>query len=160
MNSGSKIAFGTGGTFTLDSTNLTVSSSGTVTANYFTANGAFTGGTTTGTGYGMKLGTDGCLRGYRNGTEIGRLDPTSSVYYIPTGETLYGMQLYGSQVLREVTPHKTVLASSNTSNTSTRTGTGTVWLAGFTYNPGEGWDVYSLTAMQMPFINGHCTRSF
>ena len=160
MNSGSRIAFGTGGTFTLNSTNMTVSSSGTVTANYFTANGAFTGGTTTGTGYGMKLGTDGCLRGYRNGTEIGRLDPTSSVYYIPTGETLYGMQLYGAQVLREVTPHKTVLASSNTSGTSTRTGTGTVWLAGFTYNPGERWDVYSLTAMAMPFINGHCTRSF
>ncbi len=159
MNSGSKIAFGTGGTFTLNSTNMTVSSSGTVTANSFTANGAFTGGNMS-SGYAMRLGTDGCLRGYRNGTEIGRLDPTGSMTYIPTGEVLYGMSLYGKEMIREVTPHKSVLASSSTSDTSTRTGTGTVWLAGFTYNPGDGWDIYSLKSLQMPFINGHCTRGF
>lgn len=146
-------------TFVCNANNFKVTSAGTVTAGNITATGSFTGGSTT-SGYGMRLGTDGCLRGYRNGSEIARVDPTASVYYIPTGETLYGLQLYGSQVIREVTPQKTVLASSSTSATSTRTGTGTVYLAGFTYNPGSGWDVYSLTALQMPFINGQCTRSF
>ncbi len=146
-------------TFVCNANNFKVTSAGVVTAGNITATGAFTGGSTT-SGYGMRLGTDGCLRGYRNGSEVARVDPTAGVRYIPTGEILYGLQLHGSQIIREVTPHKSVLASSDTSATSTQTGTGAVYLAGFTYEPDDGWDVHTLTALHMPFINGQCTRSF
>jgi phage minor structural protein len=142
-------------TFICNANNLKVSSSGIVTASSFTATGAFTGGSTS-SGYGMKLGTDGCLRGYRNGSEVGRLDPTSSVYYIPTGETLYGMQLYGKQVIREVSPHVSALASSSTSATSTRctTGSGT-FIYKITYDKGSGTTTWYYETLS--FINGRLT---
>lgn len=157
--SGSRIDFDTGGTFTLNSAYMTVTSSGTVIARNFTANGAFTGGNMS-SGHAMRLGTDGCLHGYLDGIETGRLDPTASVTYNPTGETLRGMQIYGRDTIREVSPHTSILASSNTSDTATRTGTGTVWLAGFTYDPGDEWETHSFKALQMQFINGQCVRSF
>ena len=159
MNSGSKIAFGTGGTFTLDSTNMTVSSSGTVTANNFTATGAFTGGVTSGTGYGMKLGTDGTLRGYRNGTETGRVDPTASVRNVSTGAVSYGLQLYGAGCLREVSPSVSTLNSSSTSGTSTLVKTTSVTLLDSTW-VSECTDenvVLTSSRKTLSFINGRLT---
>ena len=144
-------------TFVCNSDNFHVTSAGTVTAANFTATGAFTGGSTT-SGYGMRLGTDGCLRGYRNGSEIGRLDPTASTYYIPTGETLYGMQLYGKQIIREVSPHVSALASSSTSDTSTRctTDSGT-FIYKINYDSSSGTTTWYYETLS--FINGRLVTS-
>lgn len=139
-------------TFICNANNLRISSAGVVTANSFNATGAFTGGSTS-SGYGMRLGTDGCLRGYYNGSEIGRLDPTASVHYIPTGETLYGMQLYGKQVLREVSPHVSTLASSSTSATSTQCTTGSgSFIYNITYDESSGTTTWYYETLS--FING------
>ena len=148
-------------TFICNSNNFKVTSAGTVTATNFTASGAFTGGVTSGTGYGMKLGTDGTLRGYRNGTETGRVDPTASVNQLdadgnPTGTVWYGLQLYGPQIIREVSPHVSALASSSTSATSTQATTGSVKLvtdvkvAEYTAEEIK----LSVTSKTLKFING------
>lgn len=143
-------------TFVCNSTNLTVASNGTVTAKNFNANGAFTGGSTTaptsGTSYGMVLSKNGKLDGYRNGTKISFVDSTASVYYIPTKTTLYGMQLWGKEVIREVSPHVSALASSNTSSTSTQCTTGRGKFITNIQDAGNGtirwtWNYYQ-------FING------
>lgn len=141
-------------TFVCNSSNFKVTSSGTVTATNFSANGSFTGGSLS-SGYGMTLGTDGCLRGYYNGSEMGRVDPTASMTYIPTGEVKYGMQLYGKEVIREVTPHMSTLNSSSTSDTSTLTHTGSGTFVYKIEDDGDGsitWYTETLS-----FINGRLT---
>ena len=148
-------------TFICNSNNFKVTSAGTVTATNFTASGAFTGGVTSGTGYGMKLGTDGTLRGYRNGTETGRVDPTASVNQLdadgnPTGTVWYGLQLYGPQIIREVSPHVSALASSSTSATSTQATTGSVKLVtGVKVAEYTAEEIkLSVTSKTLKFING------
>ena len=150
------VTFNTG-TFVCNANNLKVTSAGVVTANSFSATGEFTGGSTT-SGYGMRLGTDGCLRGYYNGSEVGRVDPAAKVNYIPTGETLYGMQLYGKQVLREVSPHVSALASSSTSSTSTQCTTGSgSFIYNITYDEGSGTTTWYYETLS--FINGRLTSN-
>ena len=148
-------------TFICNSNNFKVTSAGTVTATNFTASGAFTGGVTSGTGYGMKLGTDGTLRGYRNGTETGRVDPTASVNQLdadgnPTGTVWYGLQLYGPQIIREVSLHVSALASSSTSATSTQATTGSVKLVtGVKVAEYTAEEIkLSVTSKTLKFING------
>ena len=144
-------------TFICNADNLKVSVAGVVTANSFNATGQFTGGSTS-SGYGMRLGTDGSLRGYYNGSEMGRIDPSANVYYIPTGKTLYGMQLYGKQVLREVSPHVSALASSSTSATSTRCTTGSgSFIYNITYDESSGTTTWYYETLS--FVNGRLTSN-
>ncbi len=125
-----------------------------MTATNVTANGSFLGGSTT-SGYGMKLTSTGKLSGYRNGSEIACIDATASVYHIPTKTTLYGLQLYAPQVIREVTPHLSTLNSSNTSDTSTVTATGTLSVITSITDNGNGSITWKTSTIKV--INGRLT---
>ncbi len=123
-----------------------------MTATSVTATGKFTGGSLS-SGYGMVLGTDGCLRGYRDGTEVGSVDPTAAVTYIPTGKVMHGMQIYGKEVIREVTPHMSTLNSSSTSDTSTLTTTASgTFVYKISYDKSTGVTSWSWETLK--FING------
>lgn len=132
-----------------------------MTANYMTANGTFKCGYTN---YYTMLNSSGQMRGYRTDNSstrsVGFIDYSTSVRDINTGALSYGLQLQAEGIIRMSAPHMSVAKSSSTSVTSTTAGTGTLWLAGFDHNPGEGWDIYTLKSFYMPFINGLCTRGF
>ena len=132
-----------------------------MTANYMTANGTFKCGYTN---YYTMLNSSGQMRGYRTDNSstrsVGFIDYSTSVRDINTGALSYGLQLQAEGIIRMSAPQRSVAKSSSTSVTSTTAGTGTLWLAGFDHNPGEGWDIYTLKSVYMPFINGLCTRGF
>ena len=132
-----------------------------MTANYMTANGTFKCGYTN---YYTMLNSSGQMRGYRTDNSstrsVGFIDYSTSVRDINTGALSYGLQLQAEGIIRMSAPQMSVAKSSSTSVTSTTAGTGTLWLAGFDHNPGEGWDIYTLKSFYMPFINGLCTRGF
>lgn len=143
-------------TFVCNATNFKVTSSGTVTANNFSANGTFTGGSTT-SGYGMTLGTDGSIRGYRNGELTGRIDPTATVQEVDdngnyTGTVWYGITVHSNQIIRESSPHISTLASADSSNVSTRATTGQNMVITGMWDNGDGSVGWSYQTWK--FING------
>ncbi len=149
-------------TLVCNATNFKVTSAGVVTASNFTATGSFTGGSTT-SGYGMKLGTDGTLRGYRDGTETGRIDPTATVYEVDeqgqrTGTVWYGLQLYGPQIIRETAPRISTAASSSTSTTSTKSHTGSGTFV-YRIDYDKSTDVTTWYTETLNFINGRLVTS-
>ena len=144
-------------TFVCNSSNFKVSANGTVTATNMnatniTATGNFTGGSTT-SGYGMQLNSYGKLVGYKDGSEIAHMSANASATNIDTGVVSYGMQLYGSGIIREATPIYAVASSSNIGDTSTSCITGS-------YNVIKAlWDdngVIRWTYGPIQFINGRC----
>ena len=106
----------------------------------------------------LQMNSSGQLAGYRDGSQIGYVDYRSAMRWLPTGETKYGMQLYGKEHIRMSTPIFSTASSSSTSTTTTAGSTGRIWLAGFTSDPGS-WRLEDLTLMEVSFINGICTRS-
>ena len=148
------------GTFILNSNNMTVSSSGIVTANQFKANGSFTGGTTTGRGYGMQLTTGGKLTGYMNGSQYGYIDCSATAEDVNNTSIKYhGIQLQGNGIVRLSTPRFSTAASSNTSVTTTTGFTGTISqpIISELHNNGGGSVGWHYGTMELIFINGLLT---
>lgn len=140
--------------FEWDSTNSSMTRYGVLTARSASLSGTFECGSTS--AYGIRLTSSGQMSGFRQGTQVGFIDYSASMRYIPTGEILYGVQIQGSGMIRLASPHISVLASADTSQTSTRASTGDIWVAGFKSNPGS-WSLDDLVLYQLSFINGLCT---
>lgn len=135
---------------------------GTFKAGSITATGSFLGGSKS-SGYGMELTTGGRLAGYYGGTQYGYIDCSATSTYIPTGETWRGIQIQAKQNVRISSPHIAVKNSSDTSQTATVAGTGSLVFMTFPNGmPGEGWNLNSvkLQATRISFINGLCTNAF
>lgn len=132
-----------------------------MTANYMTANGTFKCGYSN---YYTMLNNSGQMSGYRTDNSstrsVGYIDYSSSSRDTSTGALSYGLQLQAEGIVRVSTPKLSISTSSNHSVTTTNAGTGTLWLAGFDHNPGDGWSLNDLRAYQLPFVNGICTRGF
>lgn len=141
--------------FSWDSTYSSMTRYGVLTAQSVTARGTFRCGYDS--DY-LQMNSMGQLAGYRDGSQIGYVDYSAAMKWIPTGETKYGMQLYGKEHIRMSTPIFSTAASSSTSTTTTSGSTGRIWLAGFTSDPGS-WKLEDLVLMECRFINGICVRS-
>lgn len=141
--------------FSWDSTYSSMTRYGVLTAQSVTARGTFRCGYDS--DY-LQMNSMGQLAGYRDGSQIGYVDYSAAMRWIPTGETKYGMQLYGKGHIRMSTPIFSTAASSSTSTTTTSGSTGRIWLAGFTSDPGS-WKLEDLVLMECRFINGICVRS-
>lgn len=140
--------------FSWDSTYSSMTRYGVLTAQSVTARGTFRCGYDS--DY-LQMNSMGQLAGYRDGSQIGYVDYSAATRWIPTGETKYGMQLYGKEHIRMSTPIFSTAASSSTSTTTTSGSTGRIWLAGFTSDPGS-WRLEDLVLMECRFINGICVR--
>lgn len=141
--------------FSWDSTYSSMTRYGVLTAQSVTARGTFRCGYDS--DY-LQMNSMGQLAGYRDGSQIGYVDYSAAMRWIPTGETKYGMQLYGKEHIRMSTPIFSTAASSSTSTTTTSGSTGRIWLAGFTSDPGS-WKLEDLVLIECRFINGICVRS-
>lgn len=133
-----------------------------MTANHITANGTFKCGYSN---YYTMLNSSGQMAGYRAGAtsntrRVGFIDYNASVHDISSDAILYGLQLQSEGIIRMSTPKVSISTSSSTSVTTTNAGTGSVWLAGFESEPPDKWDIYTMKALHMSFINGICTRNF
>lgn len=135
---------------------------GSLTTNYMTAHNIDADGTfECGTSSNLLRLISGAIYGYESNAKKGMIDFSAHSYNIDNPSIKYdGIQMQANGTVRISSPQIATAASSNTSTTATICGTGTVYLAGFTYNPGDGWDIYSLKLLYMPFINGLCTRNF
>lgn len=141
--------------FSWNSTYSSMTRYGVLTAQSVTARGTFRCGYDS--DY-LQMNSMGQLAGYRDGSQIGYVDYSAAMRWIPTGETKYGMQLYGKEHIRMSAPIFSTAASSSTSTTTTSGSTGRIWLAGFTSDPGS-WKLEDLVLMECRFINGICVRS-
>lgn len=133
-----------------------------MTAKNITASGTFSCG---GSSYYTKLNNVGQMEGYRtkNGSSspsrVGYVDFSSSMYDKSDGTTRYGLQLQADGSVRISAPKISVRATSDTSVTTFHGSTGKYYPVGFTYPPGEGWDIANLVSMETEFINGICVRN-
>lgn len=133
-----------------------------MTAKNITASGTFSCG---GSSYYTKLNNVGQMEGYRtkggasSTSRVGYIDFSSSMYDKSDGTTRYGLQLQADGSVRISAPKISVRATSDTSVTTFHGSTGTYYPVGFTYPPGDGWDVASLRTMETEFINGICIRN-
>lgn len=131
---------------------------GALTTNYMTANNATINGTTTTgstTSYQAKM-TGGKLKFFYNSKET--IELVSIPSYTDGNKGGYLQCCSGATYLGLRAPK--LYVAENTNEAGIIGGTGSVWLAGFTYNPGDGWDVYNMKALQMQFKNGICVRGF
>lgn len=133
-----------------------------MTAKNITASGTFSCG---GSSYYTKLNNVGQMEGYRtkggasSTSRVGYIDFSSSVYDMSDGTTRYGLQLQADGSIRISAPKISVRATSDTSVTTFHGSTGKYYPVGFTYPPGEGWDIANLVSMETEFINGICIRN-
>lgn len=133
-----------------------------MTAKNITASGTFSCG---GSSYYTKLNNVGQMEGYRtkggasSTSRVGYIDFSSSMYDKSDGTTRYGLQLQADGSVRISAPKISVRATSDTSVTTFHGSTGTYYPVGFTYPPGDGWDIASLRTMETEFINGICIRN-
>lgn len=154
------------GTITLDDGTITDKkgrnswnlSTGTLTTNYMnatniTASGIFECGDSLKT----KL-QDGKLQGYRNGSAVGYIDYSGSVWDNADQTTYYGMQIQSEGVVRISTPKIAVANTRNTSTTATNAETTGVsparWHVNYfkNVNGNLSWNHGTHS-----FINGICT---
>lgn len=133
-----------------------------MTARNVTASGTFSCG---GSSYYTKLNNVGQMEGYRvkggasYASRVGYIDFSSSMYDKSDGTTRYGLQLQAEGSIRISSPKISVRATSDTSVTTFHGSTGKYYPVGFTYPPGEGWDIANLVSMETEFINGICVRN-
>lgn len=133
-----------------------------MTAKNITASGTFSCG---GSSYYTKLNSVGQMEGYRtkggasSTSRVGYIDFSSSMYDLSDGTTRYGLQLQADGSVRISAPKISVRATSDTSVTTFHGSTGTYYPVGFTYQPGDGWDIANLRTMETEFINGICVRN-
>lgn len=122
-----------------------------MTANNITAKGTFECGNT----YGIKLNSTGQLAGYRNGSQVGYIDYSSSMRDVSTGVISYGIQMQCQGSLRISTPKTSMAATSDTSVTATYGYTGEGQYVKEVHDNGNGTVGWSWRTMR--FINGFCT---
>lgn len=133
-----------------------------MTAKNITASGTFSCG---GSSYYTKLNSVGQMEGYRtkggasSTSRVGYIDFSSSMYDKSDGTTRYGLQLQADGSVRISAPKISVRATSDTSVTTFYGSTGKYYPVGFTYPPGDGWDIANLRTMGTEFINGICVRN-
>lgn len=133
-----------------------------MTAKNITASGTFSCG---GSSYYTKLNSVGQMEGYRtkggasSTSRVGYIDFSSSMYDKSDGTTRYGLQFQADGAVRISAPKISVRATSDTSVTTFHGSTGTYYPVGFTYPPGDGWDIARLRTMETEFINGICIRN-
>lgn len=132
--------------------------SGALTTNYMTANnitakGTFECGSTS--AYGIRLNSSGQLAGYRNGSQVGYIDYSSSMRDVNTGAISYGIQVQCQGSMRFSTPKTSMAATSDTSVTATYGYTGEGQYIKEVHDNGNGTVGWSWRNMR--FINGFCT---
>lgn len=110
---------------------------GVLTTNYMTAKnimatGSFTGGNRS-SGYAMELDSSGKLAGFKDGTQYGYIECSSTSHDIDNPSIIYhGLQLQGQGVVRVSTPRLSVSGSADTSVT---TWSGLSTKVGVAYHP-------------------------
>lgn len=89
-----------------------------MTAKNITATGSFTGGNRS-SGYAMELDSSGKLAGFKDGTQYGYIECSSTSHNIDNPSIIYhGLQLQGQGIVRVSTPKLSVSGSADTSITT------------------------------------------
>ena len=89
-----------------------------MTAKNITATGSFTGGNRS-SGYAMELDSSGKLAGFKDGTQYGYIECSSTSHSIENPSIIYhGLQLQGQGIVRVSTPRLSVSGSADTSVTT------------------------------------------
>lgn len=103
-----------------------------MTAKNITATGSFTGGNRS-SGYAMELDSSGKLAGFKDGTQYGYIECSSTSHDIDNPSIIYhGLQLQGQGIVRVSTPRLSVSGSADTSVT---TWSGLTTKVGAAYHP-------------------------
>lgn len=103
-----------------------------MTAKNITATGSFTGGNRS-SGYAMELNSSGKLAGFKDGTQYGYIECSSTSHDIDNPSIIYhGLQLQGQGVVRVSTP---MLSVSGSADTSVTTWSGLTTKVGAAYHP-------------------------
>ncbi|QPK80824.1 phage tail protein [Schaalia sp. ZJ405] len=127
-------------------------------ASSITAQGVFECGSTN--AYGIRLNTTGQMAGYWKGEKVGYIDYSTEVYDITNPSTKWhGMQLQSKEIIRISTPKISVAATSDTSEVSTATFTGTITqpvVTSITYGA-NGHQTHHYGNLRLTFINGLLT---
>lgn len=128
-----------------------------MTAKNITATGRFTGGNRS-SGYAMELDSSGKLAGFKDGTQYGYIECSSTSHDIDNPSIIYhGLQLQGQGVVRVSTPRLSVSGSADTSVTTwsgLTTKVGAAYHPLYTENGKKYFNDQSQTSSVLEFRNG------
>lgn len=128
-----------------------------MTAKNITATGSFTGGNLS-SGYAMELDSSGKLAGFKDGTQYGYIECSSTSHDIDNPSIIYhGLQLQGQGVVRVSTPRLSVSGSADTSVTTwsgLSTKVGAAYHPLYTENGKKYFNDQSQTSSVLEFRNG------
>lgn len=128
-----------------------------MTANNITATGSFTGGNRS-SGYAMELDSSGKLAGFKDGTQYGYIECSSTSHDIDNPSIIYhGLQLQGQGIVRVSTPRLSVSGSADTSVTTwsgLTTKVGAAYHPLYTENGKKYFNDQSQTSSVLEFRNG------
>lgn len=128
-----------------------------MTAKNITATGSFTGGNRS-SGYAMELDSGGKLAGFKDGTQYGYIECSSTSHDIDNPSIIYhGLQLQGQGVVRVSTPRLSVSGSADTSVTTwsgLSTKVGVAYHPLYTENGKKYFNDQSQTSSVLEFKNG------
>lgn len=128
-----------------------------MTAKNITATGSFTGGNRS-SGYAMELDSSGKLAGFKDGTQYGYIECSSTSHDIDNPSIIYhGLQLQGQGVVRVSTPRLSVSGSADTSVTTwsgLSTKVGAAYHPLYTENGKKYFNDQSQTSSVLEFKNG------
>lgn len=128
-----------------------------MTAKNITATGSFTGGNRS-SGYAMELDSSGKLAGFKDGTQYGYIECSSTSHDIDNPSIIYhGLQLQGQGVVRVSTPRLSVSGSADTSVTTwsgLSTKVGVAYHPLYTENGKKYFNDQSQTSSVLEFKNG------
>lgn len=128
-----------------------------MTAKNITATGSFTGGNRS-SGYAMELDSSGKLAGFKDGTQYGYIECSSTSHDIDNPSIIYhGLQLQGQGIVRVSTPRLSVSGSADTSVTTwsgLSTKVGVAYHPLYTENGKKYFNDQSQTSSVLEFRNG------
>lgn len=128
-----------------------------MTAKNITATGSFTGGNRS-SGYAMELDSSGKLAGFKDGTQYGYIECSSTSHDIDNPSIIYhGLQLQGQGIVRVSTPRLSVSGSADTSVTTwsgLTTKVGAAYRPLYTENGKKYFNDQSQTSSVLEFRNG------
>lgn len=128
-----------------------------MTAKNITATGSFTGGNRS-SGYAMELDSSGKLAGFKDGTQYGYIECSSTSHDIDNPSIIYhGLQLQGQGIVRVSTPRLSVSGSADTSVTTwsgLTTKVGAAYHPLYTENGKKYFNDQSQTSSVLEFRNG------
>jgi hypothetical protein len=128
-----------------------------MTAKNITATGSFTGGNRS-SGYAMELDSSGKLAGFKDGTQYGYIECSSTSHDVDNPSIIYhGLQLQGQGVVRVSTPRLSVSGSADTSVTTwsgLTTKVGAAYHPLYTENGKKYFNDQSQTSSVLEFRNG------